>query len=526
MIPTAIESSPSPAREPDWKPAPGTIEEGVASEPREDPSWPHSQRTRLWPLAGVRTKVVFLFILLMAVSAALSVLFIRQILLIRLDEEIGDTLTQEVQEFRRLAKGTDPQTGRPFGGDIKAIFDVYFSRNVPGEGEKLFSIVGDEPYRSKGAHDVLFDLDNLTADVARWASLTRTETGELRTSEGYARYLAIPIKDGGEVRGAFVVANFPSFERQEIEEATRVTAGVSLGALLVASLLVGMLANRVVRPLRALNDTALSISGSDLSQRIDVRGHDEVAQLGATFNDMLDRLQEAFGTQKKLTETQRQFVDDAGHELKTPITIIRGHIEVLGDDPAEREEALDLVIDELDRMSRIVNDLLLLARAQQPDFLDVGAVDVGALTSDLYSKARALGEHEWRLENTGRGIIEADRHRLTQAVLQLAHNATQHTSNGDLIVLGSAVVAGEAHFWVRDTGPGIPYEEQEHVFERFARATMSPRRSDGVGLGLSIVRAIAEGHQGRVELRSRPGAGATFTVVIPVDQPRAGMAEG
>lgn len=242
-----------------------------------------------------------------------------------------------------------------------------------------------------------------------------------------------------------------------------------------------------------------------------MRGNDEVAQLAARFNDMLDRLEAAF-------ETQRHLVDDAGHELRTPITIVRGHRELLGEDPDERRETMALVVDELDRMGRLVNDLLLLANSEQPDFLELETVDVGRLTAELARKSETLAERDWELESSGRGIIVADRQRLTQAMMQLAHNAVGHTSTEDRIALGSSVAGGEARLWVRDSGPGIALEEQERIFDRFARSSRG-RRTGGAGLGLAIVKAIIEAHHGRVELTSRLGAGATFVLVLPTDQP-------
>jgi signal transduction histidine kinase len=256
-----------------------------------------------------------------------------------------------------------------------------------------------------------------------------------------------------------------------------------------------------------LRDTAQSITETDLTQRISVRGHDEVAQLGRTFNDMLDRLETAF-------MGQRRFVDDAGHELKTPITIVRGHLELLSDDPEDKRETVALVTDELDRMSRIVNDLLLLAKAEQPDFLRPEPVDVESLTHELHDKLAAIAPRDWRVESIGKGSILADRQRFTQAVVQLAENATKQTDEGQVVALGTFVSDGEARIWVRDTGLGIPSEDQSRIFGRFSRGA-SGRRTEGAGLGLSIVEAIARAHGGRVELASRPGQGATFTVIVP-----------
>jgi signal transduction histidine kinase len=141
------------------------------------------------------------------------------------------------------------------------------------------------------------------------------------------------------------------------------------------------------------------------------------------------------------------------------------------------------------------------------------------MTNELFAKATSLGERAWKTDNVGHGRIVADRQRLTQAMVQLAENATQHTSAGDEIGIGSEIDDGVARFWVRDKGPGIPASEQQRVFDRFRRGSNARQRSDGAGLGLSIVKAIAEAHHGRIELDSGNGKGATFTLVMPVDQP-------
>jgi signal transduction histidine kinase len=309
----------------------------------------------------------------------------------------------------------------------------------------------------------------------------------------------------------FVVAASLTSERQEVEDAVRLAALVLLSVLLIASVLAWLVAGRVLAPLRLLADTARSIGETDLTRRIPVSGRDEIADLSRTFNAMLDRLEAAF-------QTQRRFVSDASHELRTPITIVRGHLELLGDDPDERRETIALVTDELDRMSRFVDDLLLLARAERDDFLRVAEVELGALTDELLDKAVALGDRRWQLEGRGEAVLVADRQRLTQAVMGLAQNAVQHTAPGDPIWIGSEVDHDEARLWVRDTGPGVAPEDQERIFARFARASASRRRSEGAGLGLAIVRAIAEAHGGRVGLSSRPGAGATFAVIIPLER--------
>jgi two-component system, OmpR family, sensor kinase len=464
-------------------------------------------------LRGARTRILAAFVILLAFSTLLSVLAIRQLLLVRTADRVDAALTQEVDEFRTLVRGRDPATGELFRGRLNLIFDTYFRRNVPGEGETLIAYLDGERYFvDSGGRGGTFPIEERES---HWAGLENSERGDLETAVGTVRYLAVPINGARGVRGVFVVAASLSSEREEVEDAVRLAALVLLSVLLIASALAWVVAGRVLAPLRALAETARSISESDLTRRITVSGHDEIAELGHTFNAMLDRLEAAFAS-------QRAFVSDASHELRTPITIVRGHLELLGDDEVERRETVDLVTDELDRMSRFVDDLLVLAKSERDDFLRIADVELGALTDELLEKATALGDRDWRLESRAEAVLVADRQRLTQAMMGLAQNAVQQTQEGDPIWLGAEVRAEEARLWVRDTGPGVTVDDQERIFERFARASDTRRRSEGAGLGLAIVRAIAEAHGGRVALSSRPGAGATFTLIIPLDGRRAG----
>jgi signal transduction histidine kinase len=194
---------------------------------------------------------------------------------------------------------------------------------------------------------------------------------------------------------------------------------------------------------------------------------------------------------------------------------MRGHLELMGDDPEERRETQALLLDELGRMSRLVEDLILLARAERPDFLQLETIDVTDLTEDLFAKVKALAERNWSLGEVARAKIVGDRQRITQAMLNLAENAAKYTKEGDTITLGSHLHKQNVKFWVRDTGPGIDPNDQQRIFERFARGSKSCR-SEGSGLGLAIVRAIAEAHRGRIELHSRLGIGSTFTIILPL----------
>jgi signal transduction histidine kinase len=441
----------------------------------------------------------------MACSTALTVFAVRQVLSVRLEERSKQILVQEMKEFRELL-----QEYRGFGCcEIESLFDDFLSRNIPVDGEFMVTFLDGKFYKSSPTA-LPKELVRDQKLLKRWATVAKPEQGLKVTPYDTIRYFVLPVNLEGQKPGVFVVLHSTASELQKLDEVTVVMVLVKLLILVVAAVVIWAVGGRLLRPLRLLTATAHSISGSNVRERIAVQGSDDIAELSITFNAMLDRLEAAF-------TSQRNFINDAGHELRTPITIIRGHLELLGDDPEEQKETLAIVTDELDRMSRLVNDLLLLAKAERPDFLNLETVDVEVFTEELFAKAKALGDRYWYIESQALCRLIVDRQRLTQAMMNLAQNAVQHTKPQDAIFLGSSVRNNEVIFWVRDTGEGIPPAEKQRIFERFARVTNTRRRSEGYGLGLAIVKAIVEAHEGRVELQSELGKGTIFWLILPIE---------
>ncbi len=471
----------------------------------DDELGPATSRRR-WR-GSLRVRLVVRHVVLLALVTTGSILVAREIIVSQIDDRIDAALRQEVQELERLEGEDDPATGRPLGVRVRRIFDLYLERNVPARGEAFLTFVDGEPYL-RSARVVPHRLDQDPELVRRWGSLERSDRGRVSTPGGDVEFLAVPLRAGDSTRGVFVVAIFRQFETNDLGGITAALAGVGLVVLVIGGLLAWRDAQRVIIPMQGVTRTAHQISETDLSRRIPVTGDDEVADLARTFNDMLDRLESAFAT-------QRRFLDDAGHELRTPITIIRGQLEVMGDDPEERRETMALVMDELDRMGRLVADVLTLAKAERPDFLSLETVDLAAFTREVLAKAETLADRDWRLGAVGRGIVVADRQRLTQALVQLAQNAVQHTAPGDAVTISSGIAGGAVRLSVEDTGPGVAPGDRERIFDRFGRGAGS--RREGAGLGLAIVRAIAEAHGGHVELDARRATGAALTIVVPLD---------
>jgi signal transduction histidine kinase len=482
---------------------------------------------RVWGEARTRIILWYVFILLIFVGAAIPM--IRQQVLWQVERRGRADLTEALDEFTELLKeGPGPEDQEILGEmlkdghqipngspqdieELKSLFELHLKRRLPEDDMFLIAFVDGEFFRSspRALPDIL---DQDSELMKEWPKLIRSKQGErknLPMPYGGLLYGARPVKFSDGILGVYVVAHTTAGEQKEALEAFIVVVQVLVIALGAALILIWWVAGRVLASLRVLSETAHEISETDLSKRLPGEGHGEIADLSRTFNEMMDRLQDAF-------ESQRSFINDAGHELRTPITIVQGHLELMGDDPQEREETVALVLDELERMSRLVDDLLLLAKTERVDFLKPEQVEVSTLVEEMYLKATALSsDRQWQLENQAAGSIWVDRQRITEATMNLAENAVQHTLSGDKITLGSRLIQQKIEIWVQDTGEGIPLTEQQHIFERFARVAHARRRSDGSGLGLSIVKAIAEAHGGSVIVQSELGTGATFTLVLP-----------
>jgi len=439
------------------------------------------------------------------------VLATQVVLFRRLSREIDSELTHELDEVAALQRArVDPQTRRPFA-DADQLLLSALAQAAPSPTQELVA-VSDGRVIGRSPKTPILTLESDRQLVKRWAAVTHRTFSTIHTSAGTVRLVAEPVTLQsvlGPARDVFVAAVFVHSERAAVNTTVRIAAAVGAVALLFAVGLAWLIAGRVLAPVRDLEETARSITETDLTHRLAVNGDDELARLAATFNAMLDRVASAF-------RSQRQFIDDAGHELRTPITVIRGHLELLGDDPAERAEVRTIMLDELDRMARMVNDLLLLARAERPDFLRLGQVDIGACTSEVQAKASALAKRRWIDGGRADAVVIADRQRLTQAWMQLAQNAVQHTAPGDAIELGSRLADGTVELWVADSGPGVPVADRETIFDSFARPHNGSPNGEHFGLGLPIVRAITEAHHGRISVAASKAGGALFTMRIPL----------
>jgi two-component system OmpR family sensor kinase len=305
--------------------------------------------------------------------------------------------------------------------------------------------------------------------------------------------------------------------------------------LAIAGVIGAALVRRELEPLERVASTARRVSTLpldrgevQLAERMpDADPETEVGQVGAALNHMLDHVGAALEARQNSEMQLRQFIADASHELRTPLAAIRGYAELTRRGPLSEDATYSLsrISSQAERMTTLVEDLLLLARLDAGRPLERSDVDLTRLVLDAVSDAHAAGSsHRWQLDLPEEPVtVRGDASRLTQVITNLLANARTHTPPGTAVAVTLEAKSGTARVSVVDEGPGIPAELLPHVFERFARGSTSRSRENGsTGLGLAIVHAVVAAHGGGVSVTSRPGHTA-FTVRLPMAEAEAGV---
>ncbi|MDQ3655229.1 MAG: HAMP domain-containing histidine kinase, partial [Chloroflexota bacterium] len=314
---------------------------------------------------------------------------------------------------------------------------------------------------------------------------------------------------------------------RDVEEATarlvRIVLLASGIALAVATAFCWWLIRQGLKPVDRMVDTASAIAAGDLAQRVpDPDPATELGRLGTALNEMLTQIEEAIAARAAGEQRLRRFVADAAHELRTPLTSLRGYAELyrqgaLPDEPAVRN-AMGRIESEGERMARLVDDLLLLARLDQSRALDMAPVDIVPIVREAIEAFTVVApDRPVSTDLPERATVEGDRLRLRQIVDNLLSNVRTHTPAGTSVAVAVTTDNAQVSIMVSDTGPGIPEEDREHLFERFWRADRARTRSrGGTGLGLAIVQSLVEAHSGAIAVESQQGHGTTFTVTLPI----------
>lgn len=364
--------------------------------------------------------------------------------------------------------------------------------------------------------------DPLTLDVA----LSGVEYFSTVEWEGEPiRVFSAPITNRlGNVEGVIQVA-------YSLTEHYRLNAGLTRTLLILIPLVllvagVGgvFLSDRAIRPVRRITQTAAEISAQDLSRRLEVHGRDELAELSATFNGMIGRLEESFHRLEAAYEQQRRFTGDASHELRTPLTTIKANTSLMlsgAHSAADYREALVAVDHAADTMQRIVQDLLLLARSDSGRLgLTLTPVDLNEVVQEAVALFRDQDGASIVVETAGPTQVQGDLHHLVRLLTNLLENARRHTPPDGRITVRTRTEGELAVLEVADTGEGIPAEHLPHVCERFYRVDAARSRAQGgSGLGLAICQSIVQAHGGTLEIASEVGKGTCVRVNVPAGTP-------
>jgi two-component system OmpR family sensor kinase len=336
----------------------------------------------------------------------------------------------------------------------------------------------------------------------------------------HLRVLSVPISSGRGPAGVLQIALNLSLLDTTQQTLSIVLIGLAIISMAMAAIAGWLITGQALMPLALATQVAMRITrADDLSRRIPLNGNEseEVAQLILTFNETLSRLEGLF-------TSQRRFVADVSHELRTPLTVIKGEISLMRRMGQVDEESLTNVEGEVDRLTRMVGDLLILAQAESGRLpLDIRPVELDTIMLEVFHQMRTLAGEKIQLSigDIDQVLVSGDRDRLKQVLVNLVGNAIQYTPAGGRVTLSLEQSNGQARLTVSDTGPGIPSQDVPHIFERFYRGERSRRRtpgaqSSGFGLGLSIAYWIVRNHNGSIEVTSREGQGTTFCVWLPL----------
>lgn len=464
--------------------------------------------------SSIHSRLMWAMVLVAGVAVAISGTLLAALQERSIHATTHSHLERVRSELTQLATtGVDRDTGKPFEDPVQ-LLRQHLSTQVlgPTEGEAGF-VNGQLRFVAPPAVQLRPENDaELMAHVAPLVVSQTSKIDTVTTKVTTYKILVAPVVKGNQTATLLHVVDFGQATK-DLRHAMLMFASAAAATLALVVGAAWPVVRRLLRPIGELRTAAESIDETDLTSRVPVRSDDDLGALAAAFNRMLDRVESS-------VTAQRDLLDDVGHELRTPITVVRGHLELVDpNDATDVTEVRDLSIDELDRMAGMVNDILVLAKSGQSDFVTPVHTDVAGLTEQVFNKAIALGERRWQLAQVAEVEHLLDSSRITQAWLQLVNNAVKYSQPGSEVTLGSAVESGQLRMWVRDEGVGISPQDIERVTQRFARGDQAHLHAHGSGLGLSIVDSIVRAHHGKLDISSQPGVGSTFTMVLPLDVP-------
>ncbi len=449
--------------------------------------------------------------LLYSIILALTLIVLGVVLYVTISRITLDTLQKTL-----AASAQSVAYSRPFGpdrpdGDHRrfAAPETFIQARAP-DG----SVVNRST--NLGAFDLPLSAEGLTAVQSgeTWTEVTTVDEDRLLV---YSR----PVVNNGQVMGIVQLARSLADYDQSLDTLRNL---LIVGSLVVTVIAFGagwVIAGAALRPIHRITETAQAIgTHRDFDRRVNYTGPpDEVGQLATTFNSMLDELQDSYRQTEQSLQAQRRLVTDASHELRTPLTTIRGNLGLLQRNPPIDEEdktaVLSDMVDETNRLIRLSNDLLVLARSDAGRPLRSEPIAIQPMIDDVCRQANLLGAEQMiECENELQATVLGDRDAIKQVLLILLDNALKVTPAGGRVTIRTALADQLAAIHIGDTGIGISPEVLPHIFERFYRADSS-RTGEGAGLGLAIAKELVEAQHGHIAVASKVGEGSTFTVMLP-----------
>lgn len=456
----------------------------------------------------LRQRLTILYALLLGGILLIFGALVFGLVSITLQDQVDTLLSQQAQALIGVLRVNE-----------NGVFDIRpLSKFQPVSSSLLFQVWGaDRRLQAARPASLQVPLD----EVGR---LSRQPVYRTTNSQGmHLRVLSVPLRSTRGSVGVLQVAVSLSLIDSAQQAMISVSLSLALVAMLAGGLMASLVTGRALARLETVTQVATTITrADDLSRRIPQTGSvtDEVGQLIQAFNQTLTRLEDLFNT-------QRRFVADVSHELRTPLTVMKGELGLLRRMGNVDEESLSSIETEVDRLTRLVGDLLLLAQAESGRLpLDLRPVELDTILLEVFNQVRTLAGERVQVRLTGidQVLLVGDRDRLKQVLLNLASNAVQYTPQGGTVTLSLEKTDTQARVIISDTGSGIPAADLPHIFERFYRGEKSRRRgqgSGGFGLGLSIAYWIVRNHHGTIEVRSKEGQGSTFCVWLPLKPPES-----
>ena len=477
---------------------------------------------------SIRTKIVFIMImlilLLMTVVLAFLIIGVQSFYTNDFYKQM-ETVFSNKAAVSSLRNAADEENA---ADRLKQVLSAYEGQLGINTGTRNFYILDGKTgaVLTSSAPDEDAGIE-ITANIVK---ALQGETSYKGSSGTDFMDVAVPIvsESGAGRFVVYIIDNKQTAQDLNAEIFTLILEAVLIGFAISVVLSV-ILSGTMLSPIRGMTAAASAMAGGDFSAKIAVESGDEIGVLSDTFNDMGSQLENTLEQLKTAEKLRRDFVANVSHELRTPITSIRSYAETLEatpDLPKETEkEFLNVIINESDRMTKIVQDLLELSRFDSGHLqLELDSVSIERSLRDVYAaialEAKKRGhtfnlELEWRMPK-----IKGDKSRIEQVLMNIISNAVKYTPDGGLIDIFGGTKKGRVWVSVSDNGVGIPQEDISHVFDRFYRVDKArSRESGGTGLGLSIAKEIVSRHGGEIVIKSEPGRGTEVTIYLPIEGP-------